>query len=353
MKIQRPDMKRSVSLDIFLMRYYARFVESTKKALMWSGVMAVRKQFDVQLLDNVLHGAYLELDYLNEGRNQDAFRRDLVPLVGAHLLRVPIVHWPLSSHKVLVSEWVNGEQLVKASPETIARLVPLGVECFLAQLLQLGRMHADPHAGNLLVDEQGRLVLIDFGLCVEVPAQDAKTMTGTLLHLMDGDVPALVEDAVQLGFLPADDSFDKPALVATLRRIFSESKLAQAALAGGASGSPEAYGSVKSRRRHFKDVSTELNEVFFVYPFAVPQYFALTTRSLIMLEGIALVGNEDFDIFAATYPYALRKSVHVFDAEDMVKLSSKAAANTTAGLLHYVRSEASSAFSRARITLFG
>ena len=58
----------------------------------------------------------------------------------------------------LTTEWIEGEQLAKSSPETIRRLVPLGVRCFLAQLLDTGFFHADPHPGNLLVDAKGRLV---------------------------------------------------------------------------------------------------------------------------------------------------------------------------------------------------
>ena len=82
--------------------------------------------------------------------------------------------------------------------------VQVGVECFLIQLLETGFFHADPHPGNLLVTPEGRLALIDFGLMADVPIQDTKTMTKTIVHLMQGDVPGLVEDAIQLGFLPED-----------------------------------------------------------------------------------------------------------------------------------------------------
>ena len=68
----------------------------------------------------------------------------------------------------------------------INKLTPVGVECFLAQLLDTGRFHADPHPGNLLVTKTGRLALIDFGLCAEVPLPDTKNMTLAIVHLMQG-----------------------------------------------------------------------------------------------------------------------------------------------------------------------
>jgi len=63
---------------------------------------------------------------------------------------------------------VNGDQLAKSPSDVINRLTPVGVECFLAQLLEIGYFHADPHPGNLLVTPEGKLALIDFGLCAEV-----------------------------------------------------------------------------------------------------------------------------------------------------------------------------------------
>merc|ERR1712209_317061 len=120
-------------------------------------------------------------------------------------------HDQWTTRKVLVTEWIEGEKLAESSNDVINKLTPVGVECFLAQLLDTGRFHADPHPGNLLVTKTGRLALIDFGLCAEV-------------HLMQGDVPGLVDDAIHLGFLPED--VEKEKLLPALQSIFDEAQLA-------------------------------------------------------------------------------------------------------------------------------
>merc|ERR1712127_89156 len=69
------------------------------------------------------------------------------------------------------------------------------------------------------------------------------------------------------------------------------------------------------RKRKLMEISNELNEIFFRYPFRVPGFFALVTRGLGLLEGIALVGDPDFDIFLASAPYATKRAVSILGQE--------------------------------------
>ena len=63
------------------------------------------------------------------------------------------------------------------------------------------------------------------------------------------------------------------------------------------------------------DISNELNEIFFRYPFEVPPFFALITRGLGLLEGIALSGDSEFDIFQAAGRYARKRAIELFGAQ--------------------------------------
>merc|ERR1719181_312067 len=222
----------------------------------------------------------------------------------------------LRSRKVLATDWVDGDQLCRASKAEIARLVPLGVELFMWQMLDVGTYHCDPHPGNLLVDAQGRLALIDFGLCTEIDVGEREALTKAVVHLIQGAVPALIDDAVALDFLPAD--VDKEALYPVLSRVFEDARLA-------ARASPD-VAAVKKRRKEFAAVSADLNDIFFNYPFRVPDFFALITRALIILEGIAISGDPDFDIFKAAYPHGLRRAEQIFGRQGLAEISAAAAA---------------------------
>jgi predicted unusual protein kinase regulating ubiquinone biosynthesis (AarF/ABC1/UbiB family) len=158
------------------------------------------------------------------------------------------------------------------------------------------------HSGNLLVTTDGQLCLIDFGLCTEVDLKERNALTSAMFHLLTQDFESLVSrDAKDLGFLP--DDFDTSELKPLLTKILTVGLLE-------ASGSSSASTNLHTKRkRKLQDISNELNEVFFRYPFSVPPFFALVTRGLGLLEGIALTGDPDFDIFQASAPYARRRAL--------------------------------------------
>jgi len=311
LKVQRPDMHHYVLRDIFIVRRLAHFMQWIKTTF------SNQRPYDVALLDTFASATLKELDYVNEAQNQIRCKDELEPRL-KNKIYIPKVYSQFTSRKVLVTEWIEGEQLAKSSPDVINRLIPVGVECFLIQLLETGFFHADPHPGNLLVTQDGRLALIDFGLMADVPIQDTTTMTMTIVHLMQGDVPGLVEDAVQLGFLPQD--VDRSSLTPILQRVFDSAELAVTDQVKKAK-----YGAVAGRRKQFWAVSSDLNKIFYLYPFLVPDYFALITRAMIVLEGIAVTGDPDFDLFRAAYPYSFKRAVHLFGFSGIKQIATEAA----------------------------
>ena len=358
LKVQRPDMIRAVSLDLYLLRGYMHVVEWLKtEVLVRTLGAASRTNFDIALLDAFATASFLELDYRNEAANLERFAAELVPRCGGKVY-VPRCHGRVSARKVLATEWIVGEQLAKSPPEVIAELIPVGVDCFLVQLLSCGFFHSDPHPGNLLVDEKRRLVLIDFGLCAEIAAFDSRALTQSIVHLMQGDVEALVDDAVLLRFLPP--TVDRAALLPQLKKIFEQARhrvtffrprhraaalprprlssattspRPQGRLAAAEQRTRRApFGAVKERRAKFWAVSRDLNRIFFEFPFMVPDYFALITRALIVLEGIALTGDADFDLFRSAYPYAAKHAASVLGATGVATVT-RAAAFSPAGAM--------------------
>merc|ERR1712241_648826 len=317
-KVQRPDMVQFVLRDLYIMRRFAQVMEKLRTTFTYN------RPYDVQLLDTFAGASLKELDYINEASNQEEFRKEFLHRMSAKVY-IPAVYAQHTTRKILVTEWVEGRQLAKSDASVINRLTSVGVECFLAQLLETGRFHADPHPGNLLVTQSGRLALIDFGLCAEVPLPDTKTMTLAIVHLMQGDVPGLVNDAINLGFLPTD--VDKDKLLPALQKVFDDAQIAMKEESRIEAINKTKYKSVVTRRKKFMAVSNDLNLIFFKYPFLVPDYFALITKAMIVLEGIALTGDPEFDLFNSAYPYAFKRAIALFGINNLSEIAREAAKN--------------------------
>ncbi len=302
-KVQRPDVRRTFSLDLLLLHRVGVMVD------LFTATFTNQPPFHYKLYESFAKGSYSELDYENEAANQIRFRHELgvrqVPVV------VPRVYQYLTKEQVITSEWIEGVKLADCPKEMINKLIPVGVELFLTQLLDIGAFHSDPHPGNLLVTTNGTLCLLDFGLCAEVDLRDRNSLTKTIAHLITRDFDALVsEDIKELGFLPQD--FDTTELKPLLAKILTV-------------GVMESGSDLRKRKKKLREISNELNEVFFRYPFSVPPFFALVTRGLGLLEGIALSGDPDFDIFQASAPYARRRAVALFGAEAFRRATQKTA----------------------------
>eukprot|EP00584_Thalassiosira_punctigera_P026793 CAMPEP_0172578692 /NCGR_PEP_ID=MMETSP1067-20121228/138866_1 /TAXON_ID=265564 ORGANISM="Thalassiosira punctigera, Strain Tpunct2005C2" /NCGR_SAMPLE_ID=MMETSP1067 /ASSEMBLY_ACC=CAM_ASM_000444 /LENGTH=602 /DNA_ID=CAMNT_0013371391 /DNA_START=9 /DNA_END=1813 /DNA_ORIENTATION=+ len=336
-KVQRPDMLETVSLDLFLLVSYGKVVDFL------CSFLTNQIPYHETFLNGFANGAFMELNYVHEAENQTYFRNELharfhnnnkppddqkhnkysiLPFLrslrnnnGRNTERVivPRVYEQFTSRRVLVSEWIDGTPLARAPKEQIRELIPIGVELFLCQLLDIGRFHADPHPGNLYVTTSRidgitpALCLLDFGLVAHVSEDARNSMTRAIVNLLQGDYDTLIaHDAKHLGFLPHDT--DVTELKPVLKTILKE-------------GLVEAGSNLHDRKRNLMAISNELNEVFFRYPFSVPPFFALVTRGLGLLEGIALTGDPSFDIFQASYPYAKRRAIETFSVKDYGKIS--------------------------------
>jgi predicted unusual protein kinase regulating ubiquinone biosynthesis (AarF/ABC1/UbiB family) len=157
------------------------------------------------------------------------------------------------------------------------------------------------------VTNDGVLCLLDFGLCAEVDQKSREAMTKAIVHLLYRDFDSLIHsDAKELGFLPYD--FDTEELKPILTKVLTGGLL-------------ESGSNLTKRKRKLQEISNELNEIFFRYPFQVPSFFALVTRGLGLLEGIALVGDPDFDIFMASAPYATKRAATILGEHSFRRMS--------------------------------
>lgn len=159
-KIQRPGIRRRVAADLQILRRFAQVVEFAKLGRRLSAQDVV-----ADFSDNLAE----ELDFRIEAQSMEAWVSHLHASPLGRNIKVPDVHWDFTTERVLTMERVHGVRIDQAAE--IRKKGFDGVELVKALLfstfeggLRHGLFHGDLHAGNLLVDDQGRIVFLDFGI---------------------------------------------------------------------------------------------------------------------------------------------------------------------------------------------
>ena len=276
-KVQRPFVLETVSLDLYLIR---------QLGLILRNFPDVSSRLDiVSLLDEFAGNFYQELDYNLECQNGLRIAEDMKRLP---MVVIPKNYPSYTSRRVHTAQWVDGEKLSQSTAGDVGALVNLGVITYLTQLLDTGFFHADPHPGNMLRTPDGKLVILDFGLMTKITDDQKYGMIEAIAHLIHRDYSEIGNDFVSLDFIPRGT--DTAPIIPALARVFD------AALSGGG-----------AKSINFQALSADLAEITFKFPFRIPPYFALIIRAISVLEGIALVGNPEFAIVDEAYPYISKR----------------------------------------------
>jgi predicted unusual protein kinase regulating ubiquinone biosynthesis (AarF/ABC1/UbiB family) len=201
-KVLRPGLAASVRQDLALLESLLAPLGAAFPAL---DPGAVVREFRERVLD--------ELDLEHEGAAQRRFHR---ALRNHPFLVVPAPVTRLTHESVLVSEWVDGVTLWQApSPdEAAARLV-----VFVLGALRAGIIHADPHPDDVLVLEDGRLAILDFGATRTVERERVESAAAALEAFAADDASELGAALERLGALPASQA---PTLLDLLRHALGE-----------------------------------------------------------------------------------------------------------------------------------
>ena len=101
---------------------------------------------------------------------------------------MPTVDWDRTAHNVLTMEWIDGIALsdharLEAAQVDLKDLGRKVIQSFLRHALRDGFFHADMHPGNLFVDDQGRLVAVDFGIMGRLGLKERRFLAEILLRL--------------------------------------------------------------------------------------------------------------------------------------------------------------------------
>ncbi|MFH1063663.1 MAG: AarF/ABC1/UbiB kinase family protein [Candidatus Woesearchaeota archaeon] len=283
-KVQRPDVKRTVKIDIKLLYRLAAIIKKKYGSKMMDPIEIVH-EFD--------RYTESELNYMKEAHNIDMFHGNFSK---SQEIIIPKVYWSHTTSKVLTMEYIPGKRLSdmsKFKPEQKKKILNTILDSELEQLYVYGLFHADPHPGNFLIKKNGKVALLDFGIVGRIDFVLKEHLTDFFIGLVNKDVESMVNAALKLGI--ASDMADLEKIRTDIHERMS------------------AYYGHSIEKVRLSDAFKDIIEIFKENNMKISPNFVLLTKATITIESLALNMNPKLVFVEHAKPFVkklIRERMH-------------------------------------------
>lgn len=261
-KVLRPGVEKTVALDL----------DISFRLLFWLNILFPNHH--IRALTGVVrefsHRVREEMDFRKEA---DHIRRFNENFAHERRVRTPRVISELTRRRVLVMEYCRGTKIDRlhdafesgrlSFDDTMRTLTGL----YLRMMMVDGFLHADPHPGNLLVEDDGTIVLLDWGMVVEVPRWTRETILNMALAVAREDLDGMINGMYQIGAISPEVSRGE------IREAAIEiMQIVERAQTTG--------------RERVQELVQQLFDTFYTWPLILPQELVYFFRAGALLEGI-------------------------------------------------------------------
>ena len=297
-KVRRPGVVEQIDVDLEILQNLAALADRNWEVAADYDVVGIAAEFA-----NTLRA---EVDYLREGHSAERFAKNFA---GHPDIRIPRIFWDTTTSRVLTMERMGGINVGDLSALDAAgvdrrRVAKRASEIAAKMVFEDGFFHADPHPGNLFIEPSGRIGLIDFGMVGEI--DDAlREHLGYLLVALARKDPDRLSDAL-LDLATARRQVDRPALRADLIPIIAM---------------------YRDRSLAELSVGALIREVLAVlrkYHLTLPRETSLLVKTVVMIEGMGVNLDPDFQLGEILGPYAKRLAAERFSAAALTKRLARA-----------------------------
>jgi len=270
-KVLRPGVEELVALDL----------DISFRLLFWLNVLFPNHH--IQALSNVVrefsHRVREEMDFRRESENIERFQRCFRDDAS---VRAPEVLDEYTRRRVLVMEHCTGTKVDQLHDkftegsirfnDVMERLTGL----YLRMMMVDGFLHADPHPGNLLVQDDGTIIVLDWGMVLDVPSWTREYILDLALTVERDDLDGMINGMYRLGMISPEVSRGEIREAATeILAILARMRI--------------------SNQDRVEEIVREIFDTFYTWPLMLPQELVYLFRTSVLLEGIGIHYNENFD----------------------------------------------------------
>jgi ubiquinone biosynthesis protein len=282
-KILRPGVERRFRRDLDSYYFAARIAERFHPPS--------RRLRPVAVVDTLRRTTELEMDLRLEAaaisEMADNIRQDQDAADGR--FRVPAVDWLRTSRRVLTMEWIDGIPLsdlprVRASGHDLPALGLVVLRTFLRHAMRDGFFHADMHPGNLLVDAEGNIVAVDFGIMGRLGMKERRFLAEILHGLITRDYRRAAAIHLEAGYVPPHHSVE----------VFAQAMRAIGEPIHGRTASEISMAELVGQLFAYTEV----------FDMATRPELILLQKSMVVVEGVARSLDPELNMWTAAEPIA-------------------------------------------------
>ncbi|CAG5087320.1 ABC1 kinase family protein [Parvicella tangerina] len=259
-KVQRPDIRETIEEDIEIMRDLAGILGERLPSI---------KHFDpVGLVDQFANSIHYELDFIHESINSKRFAYNFKD---SKVIKAPKIYSEFTSTKVVTMEFVKGvkpskSKLAEDAIDNTKEVAKNIATSFFQQVFEYGFFHADPHAGNFIINEKNEIYYIDFGMMGTILKKDREHLGNLLLAIEMQDVKMMMNAISYLTNVVVFEN--RKSLEYELIEYINK------------------YAYQENFHLQVGQMLTDLTEVMNHHNLHIPSHFFLITRAMFSLEGL-------------------------------------------------------------------
>ena len=277
-KVQRPNIKRIISIDLEIMQHLAALIQKYVVELSFIDLVGIVKEFERAIIK--------EVDFENEVLNMVRFQEQFADEPTIH---IPRPYSEYCTETIITMEFIHGikiseiEQLKEAGlcPKKIASN---GLDLALKQIFDFGFFHADPHPGNLLVLPRNVICYLDFGMIGILSSATKEHLVSAILGIVSRDPKKIVKDMINL----SHNKYEINSVELEMRVGELIHKHAYKAL----------------EKINMVSILNDLMSLFVDYNLKMPPDFYLLLRALVISQSTGTKLDPNFDMVKHLEPYA-------------------------------------------------
>ncbi|MFP3596759.1 ABC1 kinase family protein [Chryseobacterium sp. SIMBA_029] len=293
LKIKKADVQTVIEDDLLLIKDLEKIISSYSDIGEKLNLKQAISTFEKSLLE--------EVSLINEKNNILQFARNFKNNKETY---VPKIYEDLSNNNVLCMEFIDG---IKVTDKTglIAhgidpvKISEVGLRLFVSQILDYGFFHADPHAGNILVKKDGRVVFIDFGAVGKIQPNDKEILENLIVSFVAKNAHKIVRSLKKMAVsyeIPDERRFEND--VEDILNFVHSTSL---------------------KEINPQEIINKMKDVLKDNRLHMPDYFYLLFKGIGLIEGVGRTINPDLDIVKSLSPYTKKILTRKINPKNLLK----------------------------------